>query len=116
MEFARSLKKKADQETTAPTTTFNVFVGNLAWRVRSRDLRELFGSSGKLISAEVIFQSNPRRSAGYGFVSYATEEEAKAAIAAHNEKVKKYLCFLMDMHAKFCPNVLCSLDFCIDIE
>ncbi|KAH0452009.1 hypothetical protein IEQ34_019308 [Dendrobium chrysotoxum] len=84
--FARSLKKKADQETTASKATFNVFVGNLAWRVRSRDLRELFGNTGKLISAEVIFQSNPRRSAGYGFVSYATEEEAEAAIAAHNEK------------------------------
>ncbi|XP_020589324.1 31 kDa ribonucleoprotein, chloroplastic [Phalaenopsis equestris] len=82
---ARSLKKNPGLETIAPTT-FNVFVGNLAWRVRSRDLRELFGNVGKLVSAEVIFQSNPRRSAGYGFVSYATKEEAEAAIAAHNEK------------------------------
>lgn len=88
VEFARPLKKKPIQPTTSspPTTTFNIFVGNLAWSVRSRDLRALFGTTGNLISADVVFHSNPRRSTGYGFVSYATKEEADAAIAALNEK------------------------------
>ncbi|KAJ8471804.1 hypothetical protein OPV22_026147 [Ensete ventricosum] len=79
VEFARSVKK-------APVPKYNVFVGNLTWRVRSRDLRELFNGSGNILSAEVIFQSNPRRSAGYGFVSFASKEEAEAAITTLNGK------------------------------
>lgn len=86
MEFARSLKKDSSVA-TIPVPKFNVFVGNLAWRVRSRDLRELFNASGNVLSAEVVFQSNPRRSAGYGFVSFASKEEAEAAIATYNGKV-----------------------------
>ncbi|KAG1342317.1 29 kDa ribonucleoprotein B, chloroplastic [Cocos nucifera] len=85
VEFARSLKKDCSLA-MIPVTKFNVFVGNLAWRVRSRDLRELFNASGNVLSAEVIFQSNPRRSAGYGFVSFASKEEAEAAIATYNGK------------------------------
>ncbi|XP_010942624.1 28 kDa ribonucleoprotein, chloroplastic [Elaeis guineensis] len=85
VEFARSLKKDSSAA-TIPVPKFNVFVGNLSWRVRSRDLRELFNASGNVLSAEVIFQSNPRRSAGYGFVSFASKEEAEAAIATYNGK------------------------------
>ncbi|THU47264.1 hypothetical protein C4D60_Mb09t13670 [Musa balbisiana] len=83
VEFARSVKK-APVVAAGPVPKYNVFVGNLTWRVRSRDLRELFNGSGNILSAEVIFQSNPRRSAGYGFVSFASKEEAEAAITTLN--------------------------------
>ncbi|CAL9087654.1 unnamed protein product [Musa acuminata var. zebrina] len=83
VEFARSVKK-APVVAAGPVPKYNVFVGNLTWRVRSRDLRELFSGSGNILSAEVIFQSNPRRSAGYGFVSFASKEEAEAAITTLN--------------------------------
>ncbi|XP_017695858.2 28 kDa ribonucleoprotein, chloroplastic isoform X2 [Phoenix dactylifera] len=61
VEFARSLKKDSSVA-MVPVSKYNVFVGNLAWR------------------------SNPRRSAGYGFVSFASKEEAEAAIATFNGK------------------------------
>ncbi|OAY72126.1 RNA-binding protein CP33, chloroplastic [Ananas comosus] len=85
VEFARSLKKQPAAP-TVPVQKYNVFVGNLSWRVRSRDLQELFSANRNVLSAEVIFQSNPRRSAGYGFVSFASKEEAEAAIATYNGK------------------------------
>ncbi|PKA50031.1 28 kDa ribonucleoprotein, chloroplastic [Apostasia shenzhenica] len=86
--WARSLQKEPIREPAANSTKkHNVFVGNLSYRARSRDLRELFSSTGKLLSADVIFQSNPRKSTGYGFLSFATKEDAEAAIAAHNGKV-----------------------------
>ncbi|XP_072984783.1 28 kDa ribonucleoprotein, chloroplastic-like [Typha latifolia] len=85
VELARSLKKQPPVA-TAPAPKYNVFVGNLSWRVRSRDLRELFNANGKVLSTEVIFQSNPRRSAGYGFASFSSKEEAEAAITAFNGK------------------------------
>ncbi|KAM0952594.1 putative RNA recognition motif domain, nucleotide-binding alpha-beta plait domain superfamily [Dioscorea sansibarensis] len=84
VEFARSLKKIPTE--TTPIEKHTVFAGNLAWRVRSKDLRELFAPSYNVISAEVIFHSKPRRPAGYGFVSFASKEEAEAAVASFNAK------------------------------
>ncbi|XP_047947600.1 29 kDa ribonucleoprotein A, chloroplastic [Salvia hispanica] len=62
-------------------TRHRVYVSNLAWKVRSNNLRELFSSNFNPVSARVIFDSHPSgRSAGYGFVSFATKEEAESAI------------------------------------
>lgn len=86
VEFARSLKKNPSTATAVPVQKYIVFVGNLAWRVKSQDLRELFNTSGNVLSADVIFQTKPRRPAGYGFVSFSSKEAAEAAIASFNGK------------------------------
>lgn len=86
IDYARSSKKNPPPE-PLPTKKYNVYVGNLAWRVRFQDLRELFSASWKVISAEIVYQTNPRRPAGYGFVSFASEDDAKAAISTLNGKV-----------------------------
>ncbi|KAF8411409.1 hypothetical protein HHK36_003958 [Tetracentron sinense] len=86
VNYAKTLKKRPSAR-PEPVTKHNVFVGNLSWRARSKDLREFFSSgSGKVRSAEVIFQSNPRRSTGYGFVSFSSKEDADAAVSAFNGK------------------------------
>ncbi|XP_077224587.1 RNA-binding (RRM/RBD/RNP motifs) family protein [Tasmannia lanceolata] len=86
VEFARALKKKPSSGLKGPVTKYNVFVGNLTWRVRSSNLKEFFGDANGVVSAEVVFQTNPRRPTGYGFVSFSSKEEAEAAIAAFNGK------------------------------
>ncbi|KAM3304804.1 hypothetical protein P3S67_011670 [Capsicum chacoense] len=43
---------------------------------RSKDLLEFFKANGaNVVSAEVIFNDNPRQSVGYGFVSFNTKAE-----------------------------------------
>ncbi|KAK4845749.1 hypothetical protein QYF36_008662 [Acer negundo] len=101
VEFAKKFKKPRSSA-TSPTTTsptsstsspsppagetqHKLYVSNLAWKVRSSHLREFF-SDFNLVSAKVVFESNPGRSAGYGFVSFATEEEAEAAISSLDGK------------------------------
>ncbi|XP_068641137.1 RNA-binding protein CP33, chloroplastic [Aristolochia californica] len=87
VEYSRSLKKKSTPPSKAPIIKYNVFVGNLAWRVRSSDLKELFGGPiDTLLSAEIVYQTKPRRPAGYGFVSFSSKEAAEAAISAFNGK------------------------------
>ncbi|XP_006660227.2 RNA-binding protein CP33, chloroplastic [Oryza brachyantha] len=84
VDFARS-RKKRPVVPSAPMPKHSVFVGNLTWRVRSRHLRELFASNPGLQSVEVIFHTtSPRRSAGYGFVSFSSKEAAEAAISTFN--------------------------------
>jgi RNA recognition motif-containing protein len=67
---------------------YTLFVGNLTWRVRNRQLRELFALAPGVLSAEVIFHTTtPRRSAGYAFVSFSSKEAAEAAISSLNGQV-----------------------------
>ncbi|XP_027148913.1 28 kDa ribonucleoprotein, chloroplastic [Coffea eugenioides] len=65
----------------------NLFVANLHFAARAKDLKEFFNANnGNVVSAEIIFQDNPRRSAGYGFVSFNTKEEAEAALVGFQGK------------------------------
>jgi len=55
-----------------------VFVGNLSFKTRSKGLREAFSQIGNVEGARVVTQG--RRSMGYGFVQYASQEDAEAAV------------------------------------
>ncbi|KAK9165534.1 hypothetical protein Scep_000725 [Stephania cephalantha] len=89
VEFSKSLKKPSPP-TVVPVrkeTSHKLYVSNLAWKARSTHLRELIiSSSFNPVSARVVFDSPSGRSAGYGFVSFATKEEAEAALSALDGK------------------------------
>lgn len=57
-----------------------LFVGNLPYTVDDGALREAFAEFGEVVSASVIKDRETQRPRGFGFVEFATEEEAKAAI------------------------------------
>ncbi|XP_020571457.1 33 kDa ribonucleoprotein, chloroplastic-like isoform X1 [Phalaenopsis equestris] len=90
VELAKSFKKL--YSTLAPTITPKsearnwIYVSNLAWNVRSGNLREFFAAKFKPVSARVVFNGPSGGSAGYGFVSFATNEEAVTAISELDEK------------------------------
>jgi RNA recognition motif-containing protein len=63
-----------------------LFVGNLPWGITNDSLRELFASVGEVVEAMVITDRMSGRSKGFGFVTFATEEAAQAAVAQLNEK------------------------------
>ncbi|KAI4372392.1 hypothetical protein MLD38_010630 [Melastoma candidum] len=90
VEFARKFMKPVappPPPSLPPTdpsigeTIHKLYVSNLAWKVRSMHLRDLFSEKFKPISSRVVFETPPGRSAGYGFVSFATKEEAEAALS-----------------------------------
>ncbi|XP_020215999.1 31 kDa ribonucleoprotein, chloroplastic isoform X2 [Cajanus cajan] len=64
-----------------------VYASNLAWKARSTHLRQVFTENFKTpVSARVVFDSPTGRSAGYGFVSFLTKEDAEAAISTVDGK------------------------------
>lgn len=79
---------------------FNLFVSNLSYKARAKSLKEFLISEGfNVYSAEIVFQDNPRRSSGYGFVSFKSKKEVDAALVALQGKVitqANYLCELID--------------------
>lgn len=63
-----------------------VYVGNLPWAVKDNDLKEMFSSYGEISEAVVISDKYSGRSKGFGFVTFANDEDAKKAIAEMNDK------------------------------
>ena len=57
-----------------------IFVGGLNWDATDDDLRETFGECGAITDAVVVNDRDTGRSRGFGFVTYSSDEEAKAAV------------------------------------
>ncbi len=58
-----------------------LYVGNLPYKVRDNDLREIFAPFGEVQSAQVMMERGTDRSKGFGFVEMADGAQAQAAIA-----------------------------------
>jgi len=63
-----------------------LYVGNLSYSTTSESLRAAFSQAGNVVSATVITDKMTGRSKGFGFVEFATDEEAAAAISMLNGK------------------------------
>ncbi|XP_020262710.1 RNA-binding protein CP33, chloroplastic-like, partial [Asparagus officinalis] len=91
VEFAKSFTKPSPPSpppTSSPKSEgrYKIYASNLAWKVRANNLRDFFSDKFKPISARVVFETPSGRSAGYGFVGFATMEEAKAAVSEMDGK------------------------------
>jgi RNA recognition motif-containing protein len=51
-----------------------LFVGNLPWAVRDKDLEELFSPHGDVQASRVITERDTGRSRGFGFVEMETSD------------------------------------------
>ena len=62
-----------------------LFVGGLSWDTTDEGLRKAFEAYGEITEAKVITDRGTGRSRGFGFVTFAQDEDAKTAIAKmHN--------------------------------
>jgi RNA recognition motif-containing protein len=59
-----------------------LYIGNLPFSATDADLREVFGAHGTVTDAIVMMDRFTGRSRGFGFVTFSSPEEGKAAIAA----------------------------------
>ncbi|HEY0593238.1 MAG TPA: RNA-binding protein [Thermoanaerobaculia bacterium] len=63
-----------------------LYVGNLSKSITDAQLNELAVPYGTLVSANVATERNSGESKGFGFLEFAKESEARAAIAALDGK------------------------------
>ena len=57
-----------------------VFVGGLSWDATDDDLKELFGECGTVTDGVILQDRETGRSRGFGFVTFSSDDEAKAAM------------------------------------
>jgi RNA recognition motif-containing protein len=58
-----------------------LFVGGLSWNTNDEGLRQSFEQFGEVTDAKVISDRETGRSRGFGFVTFADADAAKAAMA-----------------------------------
>ena len=62
----------------------DIYVGNLSYKVRENDLKEVMEEYGQVDSCKLITDRDTRRSKGFAFVEMADDDAAKKAIAELN--------------------------------
>ena len=62
----------------------NIYVGNLSYKVRENDLKEVMEEYGQVDSCKLITDRDTRKSKGFAFVEMSDDEAAKKAIAELN--------------------------------
>ena len=68
-----------------------LYVGNLPFRVEDKqfddeDLKKIFAEFGEVTEAAVVTDKFSGRSRGFGFVTFANDEDAQKAISAMDGK------------------------------
>jgi len=72
-----------------PGNGIELYVGNLPYNMKDRDLARLFEKHGQVLSARIIKNKFNNRSRGYGFVEMVDQSTADHAIkAANGQEVK----------------------------
>jgi len=59
-----------------------LFVGNLSYTMTDEQFTAMFAAYGNVVSANIVKDKFSGRSKGFGFVEFATVEEATAAMQA----------------------------------
>ena len=62
-----------------------LFVGNLPFTMTDADLTTIFSAHGTVTSANVVIDKFSKRSKGFGFVEFESEEDAMKAMEALND-------------------------------
>ncbi|XP_078427952.1 uncharacterized protein LOC144700405 [Wolffia australiana] len=64
-----------------------LFVAGLSFYTNNHGLSEAFSQFGQVIDAKIVMDRDSGRSKGFGFVTYASDEEAEKAVSGMNGKV-----------------------------
>jgi RNA recognition motif-containing protein len=64
-----------------------VFVGGLAWATDDMRLNDAFAQYGDITEAKVIVDRETGRSRGFGFVTFASDEAADAALGMNGQEL-----------------------------
>jgi RNA recognition motif-containing protein len=65
----------------------DLFVGNLSYFCREKDLLDLFAQHGQVLSGHIVYNDQRTRSLMYGFVTMSTEAEARSVATTLNNQI-----------------------------
>ena len=64
-----------------------IYVGNLSYNTTEDELRDFFAQYGNIEDLKLISDYQTGRSKGFGFITFASDQEGEAALAANGEEI-----------------------------
>ena len=61
-----------------------IYIGNLNYRLRTEELKNVFLPFGEVLGAKIVRDPETKRSKGFGFVEMTNDEDGNRAIDALN--------------------------------
>jgi len=62
----------------------NIYIGNLNYKVRENDLKEVFEEYGDVVSVKIVIDKQTGKSKGFGFIEMSSDDDANRAIEELN--------------------------------
>lgn len=82
--YFSKLKQGTDKQEKT-TQNEQVYIGNLSYRVRERNLREHFSRYGDVSEVKIVKNRSTGRSKGFGFISFSSIKYANKALSSNGE-------------------------------
>ncbi|CAL4160479.1 unnamed protein product, partial [Meganyctiphanes norvegica] len=79
----RSMQKNMSKGLKVNSSNYKVFLGGLPSDLNETDLRNFFSSFGNVADVMIMFDQEKKKSRGFGFLSFETEEAVDRAVAEH---------------------------------
>ncbi|KAM1702823.1 hypothetical protein ACFX1Q_028145 [Malus domestica] len=86
LQNSTNLSTSGAASETTPTKTKKLFVTGLSFYTSEKTLRAAFEGYGELVEVKIIMDKISKRSKGYAFIEYTTEEAASVALREMNGK------------------------------
>ncbi|CAA0835972.1 RNA-binding (RRM/RBD/RNP motifs) family protein [Striga hermonthica] len=86
-ESSRASEESSASNLTSNIKTKKLFVTGLSFYTSEKTLRTAFEGFGELVEVKVIMDKISKRSKGYAFLEYTTEEAASTALREMNGKI-----------------------------
>ncbi|KAF5729417.1 hypothetical protein HS088_TW21G01582 [Tripterygium wilfordii] len=80
-------KDSPEESQAAPIKTKKLFITGLSFYTSEKTLRAAFEPFGELVEVKIIMDKISKRSKGYAFIEYTTEEAAGVALKEMNGKI-----------------------------
>nr|POF18430.1 multiple organellar rna editing factor 5, mitochondrial [Quercus suber] len=87
LQSSTDLPDPSEASQTTPMKTKKLFVTWLSFYTSEKTLRAAFEGFGELVEVKIIMDTISKRSKGYAFIEYTTEEAASAALKEMNGKI-----------------------------
>lgn len=87
LQNSTDLPESSEATQTIPIKTKKLFVTGLSFYTSEKTLRAAFEGFGELVEVKIIMDKISKRSKGYAFIEYTTEEAASAALKEMNGKI-----------------------------
>jgi len=65
-----------------------IYIGNIPFGMRENDYRDEFSKYGEIEDVFLVKDRNTRRLKGFGFITFTTEEAAKAALEMDGKELR----------------------------